>query len=100
MKKLVLTSKALFFLLFQLCAQSDPARDQLNHIFQYIDKSQIPSGYLDEYGPQVVDKHWLNGILHDSNRVYDVNLFRYLYNDIENAKLNPNAPVMPLLENV
>ena len=33
-------------------AQTDPVRAELDHIFQYIDKSQVPSGYLDEYGPQ------------------------------------------------
>lgn len=83
MKKILFSTIMIFFFFGQLFAQTDPSRDELALIFQYIDKSQIPSGYLDEYGPQVVDKNWLNGILTDSNRIYDVNLFRYLYNDIE-----------------
>ncbi|MBY0478798.1 MAG: hypothetical protein K2Q24_14220 [Chitinophagaceae bacterium] len=37
----LLTSKAF--------AQTDPVRAELNHIFQHMDKSQIPSSYLDEY---------------------------------------------------
>ena len=44
----LLTSKAF--------AQADPVRAELDHIFQYIDKSQVPSGYLDEYGPQFAEK--------------------------------------------
>ncbi|MBY0478802.1 MAG: hypothetical protein K2Q24_14230 [Chitinophagaceae bacterium] len=31
---------------------------RINYIFQYIDKSQVPSGYLDEYGPQFAEKKW------------------------------------------
>lgn len=48
-------------------AQTDPVREELNHIFQYIDKSQVPSGYLDEYGPQFTEKKWYTGVLADSN---------------------------------
>lgn len=70
MKKILFSTIMIFFFFGQLFAQTDPSRDELALIFQYIDKSQIPSGYLDEYGPQVVDKNWLNGILTDSNRIY------------------------------
>jgi hypothetical protein len=81
-------------------SQYDSARIELNHIFQYIDKSQIPSGYLDEYGAQVIDKNWLNGSLTDSNRIYNISLFRYLYNDLEFSKIYSNATGMSALENV
>ena len=57
MKKVFLSSISMFILLSNLFAQTDSARDEQNLILQYIDKSQIPSGYLDEYGPQVVDKY-------------------------------------------
>ncbi len=40
-------------------AQTDSARLELDQIFQYIDKSQIPTGYLNEYGADVVYKKWL-----------------------------------------
>jgi hypothetical protein len=42
MKKTLLSTILVFFFFGQLIAQTDPARDELDHIFQYIDKSQIP----------------------------------------------------------
>ena len=48
-------------------AQSDSVRTELDHIFQHINKTLIPTGYLNEYGPEVVDKKWLTGTLADSN---------------------------------
>ena len=54
--KLIITFTAM--LLINLCAfaQTDPVRTELNAIFQNIDKTQIPTGYLNEYGPEVVYK--------------------------------------------
>ena len=51
MKKILV---AAILLLVHLCAsaQTDPVRTQLNSIFQNIDKAQIPTGYLNEYGPE------------------------------------------------
>ena len=56
-------------LLIKLCsfAQIDPVRTELNSIFQNINKTLIPTGYLNEYGPEVVNKKWLTGTLNDSN---------------------------------
>jgi hypothetical protein len=90
--KLILTITAL--LLVNLCAfaQTDPVRTELNSIFQNIDKTQIPTGYLNEYGPEVVYKKWLNGVLSDSNFVVDMSTYNFLYNDIENCKIyNPSS---------
>lgn len=47
-------------------AQVDSVRLQLDKIFQYIDKTQVPTGYLNEYCPEVVNKISLNGVLTDS----------------------------------
>ena len=54
--KLIITIAAL--LLLNLCgyAQTDQIRTELNSIFQNINKTQIPTGYLNEYGPEVVNK--------------------------------------------
>ncbi len=48
MKKYLLLS---FFASFTLVGfgQTDSARLELDQIFQYIDKSQIPTGYLNSY---------------------------------------------------
>ena len=52
MKKII--TILLSFLTLQGFAQTrDSLRDTLNIIFQYIDKSQIPTGYLVEYGLQI-----------------------------------------------
>ena len=40
----------------QTHAQTDSVRTELDQIFYYVDKSQVPSGYLDEYGPQFAVK--------------------------------------------
>lgn len=66
--------KYLLYVLIQLAtwsgyAQVDSAQQELDQIFQYIDKSQIPTGYLNEYGADVVYKKWFNGTLTDSNFV-------------------------------
>ena len=45
----------------------DPLRDKLDSIFINIDKWQIPSGYLQEYGAEFTPLHRFNGVLTDSN---------------------------------
>ncbi len=47
--KLIITLAALLLLNFCAFAQTDPIRTELNTIFQNIDKSHIPTGYLNEY---------------------------------------------------
>ena len=77
-------------------AQTDPLRQKLDSIFQYVDKTQIPTGYLKEYGSEFLPVHWFNGILTDSNTVNDPDIFRTAYCDMITAKLpqqviNPEA---------
>ena len=61
--KLIITLTALLLIHFCVFAQTDPVRTEQDLIFQNINKSQIPTGYLNEYGPEVVYKKWLNGII-------------------------------------
>ncbi len=84
-------------LLINFCAiaQIDSVRTELNFIFQNINKAQIPTGYLNEYGPEVVNKRLLNGVLNDSNIVVDLNLYYFLYNDIENSKIFDPSTIPP-----
>ena len=79
--------------------QVDILRKKLDSIFQYVDKSQIPTGYLKEYGSEFLPLHWFNGILTDSNTVNSLDIFRTAYCDIITAKLpaqvlNPQARVI------
>ena len=50
-----------------LYAQVDSVRLEQDKIFQYVNKTLIPTGYLNEYGPEVLYKKWLNGVLAISN---------------------------------
>ena len=68
-------------------SQIDPLRQKLDSIFQYVDKSQIPTGYLKEYGSEFLPLHWFNGVLTDSNTVNSLDIFRTAYCDIITAKL-------------
>ena len=65
----------------------DILRQKLDSIFQYVDKSQIPTGYLKEYGSEFLPLHWFNGVLTDSNTVNSLDIFRTAYCDIITAKL-------------
>ncbi len=95
--KLIITLIALILMNVSAFAQTGPVRTEQIFIFQNIDKTLIPTGYLNEYGPEVVYKKWLNGILSDSNLVADINLFNFLYNDIENSRI-VNPIVLPPLD--
>lgn len=76
-------------------AQTDDSlRIKLNSIFLNIDKTQIPSGYLAEYGTEFTPLHWYNGVLTDSSIVFNLDIFKMLYADVETAKILPSAPGM------
>lgn len=61
-------------------AQVDTSTVQklLQYIMQPLDKNQISTGFLEEYGAPVIPMETFNGILTDSNRI-DMNLWRTLY---------------------
>jgi hypothetical protein len=50
----------------------------LQYIMQPLDKNQIPTGFLEEYGCPMLPAATFNGTLTDSNRI-DMNLWRTLY---------------------
>ncbi|MBS1737493.1 MAG: hypothetical protein JSS98_12920 [Bacteroidetes bacterium] len=85
MRKVLL---APFMLLLTIAAnaQTDSVRMELNHIFQYVNKSLIPTGYLNEYGPEVVEKKWINGTLADSNYVNPL-VWSYVYATVYSGKI-------------
>lgn len=95
--KTFLAIAAMLFINLCTFAQTDPARIEQDHIFQYINKGLIPTGFLNEYGPETVKKLWLTGVLTDSNHILDIEMFNFLYNDIENSRINTTVvPLMPL----
>ena len=64
----------------KLNAQVDTSTTQklLQYIFQPIDKNQIPTGFLEEYGCPIILASTFNGIFTDSNKI-DMNLWCTLY---------------------
>ncbi len=93
MKKLL--SLLVLIVSLQTHAQTgDSLRDKLNSIFLNIDKTQIPTGYLAEYGAEFTPLNWYNGVLTDSSIVFNLDVFRMIYADVETAKILPSAPVM------
>lgn len=42
--------------------QTDPVREKLDSVFQHVDKTQIPTGYLKEYGAELMPIHCINDI--------------------------------------
>ena len=73
----------------------DPIRDKLDTIFQNIDKTQIPTGYLAEYGSEFTPLHWYNGVLTDSNIVFNLDVFKMIYADMETARILTTTPSLP-----
>ena len=93
MKKSIIVAVMLLVNLY-VSAQTDPIRTEQNFIFQHINKALIPTGYLNDYGPEVIEKKWLTGLLNDSNLVYSIDVFNLLYNDIENSRIDLSVPPM------
>lgn len=56
-----------FFYQKKVEAQSDSLKLKLDYIFQNLDKSKISTGFLEDYGAQLVPLKNFNGILSDSN---------------------------------
>lgn len=81
-------------------AQTDPLRQKLDSIFQYVNKTQIPTGYLKEYGAELVPIHRFNGVLTDSNAIADIDCWRAAYTDISTAKIQAQLPAMTVLTTV
>lgn len=50
------------FCLYLNAQTTDILRNKLDFIFQYVDKSQVPTGYLEEYGPGFVPLFSFNGM--------------------------------------
>ncbi len=90
MKKLIIAVLC-FTLLNKIKAQTAD-RVELDKIYQHINKTLIPTGYLNDYGSAVLNKVRYNGLLTDSNFIPNMNVFRLTLNDLLSAKINPTAP--------
>jgi hypothetical protein len=71
----------------------NPAQEyktRMDHIFMYMDKSRITTGLLSDYGLQMVDPVYFNGIPADSNYV-DMDIWKQLYIGMYGSKINSNV---------
>ena len=77
-------------------AQVDTSTTQklLQYIFQNIDKTQISSVFLEEYGCPMLPMATFNGTLTDSNRI-DMNLWRTLYFQLQTGYVGSSANPLP-----
>ena len=71
----------------------------LQYIFQNIDKSQIPTGFLEEYGCPMLPMATFNGTLTDSNRI-DMNLWRTLYFQLQTGYIGNTTNPLPAITSV
>jgi len=79
-------------------AQSDALRNKLDAVFQHVDKSQIPTGFLAEYGYPFIPLDLFNNTLTDSSRT-NLQAYRYAFATFYSARvLNPNT--LPTLDTV
>ena len=98
MKKILLTAAIIFMALFSFAQTGDPLRDKLDSIFKFVDKTQIPTGYLKEYGSEMIPLHLFNGLLTDSNKVESLDILRYAYADLATAKIVTALPAKFILK--
>jgi len=92
MKKLILLLSLIFGCESNLIAQSYPLREKLDLVFSNIDKSQIPTGFLAEFGPRLVPLKTFNGVLADSNKV-DIGTWRYIYGTLQTSHIYGTNPL-------
>lgn len=79
-------------------SSSDPVADKLDHLFAQLDKSQVPTGFLADYGTAFLPLDVFNGILTDSNRV-DMDAWRMAYASLHSSRINGVNP-LPTLPSV
>ena len=80
-------------LLLQSKAQVDTTgRGELARLFANLNPANIPTGYLMEWGLDMVDKDDLNGLITDSNFVNNLDMVRMVCADVYSAKYNTTVP--------
>ena len=86
---------------FSINAQIDTSTTQklLQYIFQPVDKTQISTGFLEEYGCPMLPAATFNGTLTDSNRI-DMNLWRTLYLQFQTGWARATANPLPAITTV
>jgi hypothetical protein len=93
---------ALFIFLLQTSkAQVDTSTTKklLQYIFDPVDKSQVNSGFLEEYGCPIIPMSTFNGNLSDSNNI-DINLWRILFFQTQTSWVGTGSNPLPAITTV
>jgi hypothetical protein len=85
--KITIIPLFLLFISIPSNAQIDSLRLALDNVFMHVDKSQVPTGFLEEYGAQFVNLKTYNGALTDSNYVNAMS-WHYIYASVYSAKIH------------
>jgi hypothetical protein len=93
MKQLLLS--ILLLLGWQLSYAQNNLRVKLDSVFAHVDKTQISTGFLEEYGIPFVPLDVFNGVLTDSNKV-DIDHWRQVYSTLYTSHINGTNPLPSL----
>jgi|GEM_PF-686027 len=66
----------------------------MNHIFQHVDTTLIPTGLLSDWGMQLVEPYIFDGTLGDNNFV-NMDIWRMLYFGMATSQINHNITILP-----
>lgn len=89
----------LFLLLLHLClaihaqTPADEVINRMNYVFEEINRSNVPTGLLSNYGVQPIPLEYYNGIPADSNFV-NIDSYKLLYAGVYSAKFNNNITLI------
>ena len=72
-------------------APGDTLRNKLNAVFSPLNKSQVPTGFLEQYGFPFIPLDLFNNTLTDSSRT-NMQVFRYAYATFASAKIGSYTP--------
>ncbi|MDR1372484.1 MAG: NVEALA domain-containing protein [Dysgonamonadaceae bacterium] len=73
-----------------LTQEKTPYTVKMDSIFALANKSRITTGLLSDYGLQLIEPEYFNGVPADSNYV-DMDTWKMLYSGIYSSKINNNA---------
>ena len=85
--------------LFVHAQDTSTTQKLLQYIFQSVDKNQVPTGFLEEYGCPILPMATFNGTLTDSNRI-DMNLWRTLYLQLQTGYCQGGSNPLPAITSV
>jgi hypothetical protein len=71
---------------------TDPVAGKLDYMFAQLDKSQVPTGFLEEFGGAFVPLDIFNGVLTDSNRV-NMDVWRMAYASLQSSRIYGTNPL-------